>query len=123
MDIGNETDIERLREVASLQESEINRLTETMKKMARELALLKGVPINAELSFLLKELNKPKPNSENAPRSKNKKTRRPRSRSGPTPQPNLERQERLFELDVADQVCPCCGERLEPMAGQTEDSR
>jgi transposase len=54
--------------------------------------------------------------------TKSKQPPKPREQFGNTAQPNIEHQERLFELDDADLVCPSCGGQLEPMKGQFETS-
>jgi transposase len=53
---------------------------------------------------------------------KNKKPRKPRQEHGPTAQPDLPSEERSFELDEPDRVCPCCGGELCPITGQFEES-
>lgn len=123
MDVRNETDIERLRQLAQLQQSELVRLSEQLRAMAIENARLKGVPVNEELKLLMTKLNGGTSAADCAasPAKPNKK-RKKRERTGPTAQPKLERQAELYELDEADRVCPSCGGELVAMAGQTEDS-
>lgn len=65
-------------------------------------------------------------------RRSSERTRRPpkvkeegeetKARRGRTDQPNLEKTSQLHLLEAADQICPCCGDRLIPFVGQTEDS-
>jgi len=55
---------------------------------------------------------------------KNKGEKPPRkkpSRTGPTPQDNLEKSEQLHLLDEPDQICPNCADPLLPIEGKTED--
>ena len=51
-----------------------------------------------------------------------KKDPKQRAKSGPTVQPRLPFEERVFELDEADRTCPSCGGQLAPMAEQFEES-
>lgn len=123
MDVRNETDIERLRQLAELQQTELERLASKLKQQAAELAKLKGVPVNEELKLLMAALNASTDHAadDSQPRCPNKR-RKKRTRSGPTPQPKLERQQEHCELDEADRICPSCGGELVAMTGQTEDS-
>ena len=41
---------------------------------------------------------------------------------GPTSQPQLDRASRVYEHDVADRVCPQCGDALQEFVGQYETS-
>jgi transposase len=53
---------------------------------------------------------------------KPKVDRKPRSSTGPTPQPLLPVIEQVFTLDDADRACPSCGGKLTPMKDQFEES-
>lgn len=120
MDIETETDIERLRQVAKLQDQQLRRAAGEVERLAAEIAKLKGTPVSQELRLAVAQMNgeTPKPH---IPKDKRKAKRR-RSKAGPTPQPQLPKSQQLFELDEADKTCPSCGGELRPMEGQTEDS-
>ena len=46
----------------------------------------------------------------------------PQKGHGPTPQPDLPREEQFHDLDEADRTCPKCGGELADWPGQTEDA-
>lgn len=121
MDFKSEQDVDRLRQVAELQQAQLERQLAQLRLQAIELARLKGVPANQELKLLLDRLEDGS-DASSAPRKNERKKPKKRSKTGPTPQPKLERTTELFELDEPDQVCPECGGDLVAMDGQTEDS-
>jgi transposase len=126
LDIEREQDIERLRQVARLQKSQLEHLIATLARKCAELEKLKGG--SGELQMALKLLEEaqheaaklaaPPPSPEAEPQ----KERPPRRGHGPTEQSNLQRVSLLCELDEADRACPECGERLKPLAGEAERS-
>jgi transposase len=109
------------------QQVQIEQLLKVLAQKCRELESLKGNPkeLQQTLAFmeeLTKKAKQAKETAEAAQGAKSKKSRKPREQFGNTEQPNIEHQERLFELDAADLVCPSCGAELEPMKGQFETS-
>ena len=109
------------------QQVQIEQLLKVLAQKCRELESLKGNPqeLQQTLEFmeeLTKKAQKAKQAAEAAEAGKPKKPPKPRDKFGNTEQPDIEHQERLFELDPADLVCPSCGGQLEPMQGQFETS-
>lgn len=133
VDIRTEEDIERLRQVAVLQEAENAFLHKRLAALSVELEMLqkkKQGQLQQELEAVKQHLaklqkiqygassEKRKRDEENQPPKKRKK----RGRSGPRPQPHLESEEALFKLDEADQICPECGDPLCEMGDLAEES-
>lgn len=128
-----ERDIERLRQVALLQEAEIGRLHHRLEVLVREVARLRGGESTEQLALeiaLLKEQLAARTralfgaSSEKAPREKDEepKPAAPRNGHGPREQVSLPITEQVHELDAADQACPKCGGELAPWDGQYEES-
>lgn len=138
IDIDNEQDIERLREVAKLQQRELQKLTDRLAELTQQLAEACGqeaADLQEEIDNLQNELDKHRTarfgqSSERRGRpeehEESAETRdeddEPQSGHGPTPQPELEIVEETHELAEADQVCPDCGGELEPIEGQFEET-
>ncbi|TXC67914.1 IS66 family transposase [Bradymonadales bacterium TMQ1] len=133
VDIRKEDDIERLREVAVLQDAEIGLLHERLSAMSREIEKLreeKQGRLQQELQAVKAHLAKLQKIQFGASSEKRKrdeadqkpKKRKGRSRSGPRPQPHLEREEAWFKLDDADRICPGCGDPLCEMGELAEES-
>jgi transposase len=136
VDIEREKDVEQLRRIARTQKVQIEQLAETLRVKCRELESLKGD--DHELQRTLDILNQRTKQAleqaratpgatcaeeePNAGSAKHGNGRRPRSQFGNTPQPKLEHEQRVFELDEADKSCPQCGGGLEPMEGVFEES-
>ncbi|HET7538233.1 MAG TPA: IS66 family transposase [Polyangiaceae bacterium] len=124
MDLRRERDIEQLRRVALAQQVQIEQLLRVLKAKCKELEALKGDPAELQQTLALVEtLTKQQQEAKTAASASSpKKKPKDRERSGPTEQPRLPFEERIFELDEADRVCPSCGGALAPMAGQFEES-
>lgn len=128
MDLRSETDIDQLRRIALAQQVQIEQLLKVLAAKCNELESLKGDPKELQQTLaLLEELTKKAQSAkgdELDPSSsvRRKKDRKKREKFGSTPQPDLEPEPLLFELDEADKICPSCGGELKPMAGQTENS-
>lgn len=127
MDLRRETDIEHLRRVAIAQQVQIEQLLRVLKSKCDELQALKGNPEELQQTLaLIETLTKQKTAAAeavaSAPNKKDKSDRKKREQFGPTEQPQLPHVETVFELDVADRMCPSCGGALEPMAGQFDES-
>jgi zinc-finger binding domain of transposase IS66 len=125
LDIEREQDIERLRQVARLQKSQLEHLIAALARKCAELEKLKGG--SGELQMALKLLEEAqqeaaKLDAPTQPESEPKKKRESQRGHGPTEQPNLPRVPLLCKLDEADRACPECGEHLKPLAGQAERS-
>ena len=130
MDVRREQDIEQLRRVALMQQVQIEQLLKVLSSQSHRIDKLTGNQGELQQSLaLLEKLHK-----ENAPTSESavsesssidspkKEERKPRDRSGPTPQPKLPLVPQVYELDEADRACPKCGQTLTPIEGQFETS-
>ena len=124
LDLEREQNIERLRQIALLQKSQLEHLVAVLAKKCAELEKLKGT--DGELQMTLKLLGDAQRQAaeldaaippRDAPRE-----RAPQRGHGPTEQVKLERVPLRCELDEADRACPHCGDRLEPLANHTERS-
>ena len=128
MDLRREHDIEQLRRIALAQQVQIEQLLRVLQAKCEELQALKGDPEELQRTLALVEtLTKQhqeaaaKAKGHSSSRGQNKE-RKQRQEHGPTAQPNLINEERSFELDEPDRICPCCGGELCPIAGQFEES-
>lgn len=127
MDLRRERDIEQLRRIALTQQQQIDHLLRVLQAKSEELQALKGDPAELQQTLKLVEALREQHRQalENAAAAENlaeKKLRKPREDFGPTEQPKLLHEERVFELDEPDLVCPSCGDKLCPMVGQFEES-
>ena len=141
VDIENEQNIERLRQVAKLQEQELEKLTRRLQELTQRLAEATGqeaAQLQEELDSLEDELAKHRKarfgqtserrgrpdDDEASARSTSGEDDEEQTTSqsghGPTAQPELEVVEEVHELDEPDQTCPECGGQLEPIDGQFE---
>jgi len=125
-DLEREQNIEQLRRIALAQQAQIQQLMEIISRKSRVIDKLRGrsgdlqltLKLLAELQVKAKQTQEalakatPEPNAE----------RKPRSSTGPTPQPLLPVVPQIFELDDADRACPSCGGELKPMKDQFEES-
>lgn len=137
VDISSEQDPKILRQVAQLQERELQRLRGEIVRLRAELARLRGgVPadgVQEELE-LMKELlalreqalfgrssekrpHRPDPEAPVVPAA----PVQPRRGHGPTPQPRLPHLEVVHTLPEAERGCPACGGSLVELTGATED--
>ena len=124
MDLRRERDIEQLRRVAVAQQAQIEQLLRVLKIKCDELEALKGNPAELQQTLALIETltKKQQETAKQAAATPAKKDPKQRAKSGPTAQPRLPFEERVFELDEADRTCPSCGGQLAPMAEQFEES-
>jgi transposase len=125
LDIEREQDIERLRQVARLQKSQLEHLIGVLGRKCAELEKLKGS--GGELQIALKLLEEAQHEAAKLekpaqPEPASKKKRPVQRGHGPTEQPDLPRVALSCELDQPDRACPQCGGRLELLAGQAERS-
>lgn len=117
-----EQDIEELRRVALALHAQLQQTIRHLKRKCDQLALYTGNKDELQQTLaLIEQLTSQSKAAEKAAQTPPPK-KKPRATSGPTEQPDLTREPRLFELDVADRICPACGEGLEPMPGQVEAS-
>jgi len=133
--IETESDIERLRQVALLQETELQRLHKRLLELTQELAVARGedaiLAIQQELAFLKEQLD-----ARNRELFGASSEKRPRDRSGDAvnngttertghgrrDQPELPMVDVVHVLDDADQACPKCGGDLKAWDGHFEDA-
>lgn len=120
-----EQDIEELRRVALALHAQLQQTIRQLKRKCDQLAFYSGNKEELQQTLaLIEKLTAQSKAAEKAAQapSPKKAPPKPREKSGPTAQPNLPREPRLFELDDADRTCPSCGGGLEAMAGQFETS-
>jgi hypothetical protein len=127
VDLRREHDIEQLRRIALAQQVQIEQLLRVLQAKCEELQALKGDPAEllqtlALVETLTKQRQAAAAASTTTPAGNAKKKPKPREKSGPTEQPNLPYEERVFELDQPDCTCPSCGGELRAMDGQFEES-
>jgi len=134
--IETESDIERLRQVALLQETELQRLHKRLLELTQELAVARGedaiLAIQQELAFLKEQLDARNreifgASSEKRPRGKSgdeasNGTTTERTGHGRRGQPELPMVDVVHVLDDADKACPKCGGDLKPWDGHCEDA-
>jgi transposase len=126
-----ETDIEVLRQVAQMQEREIQRLHERLRVVCTMAARQSGdddllqrelLKVEEQLARCQHELYGR--SSEKRPHARAAGEPRPPHRGhGPKEQPRLPVVEQLYTLDDADKTCPSCGGELAPWKGQFEESK
>jgi len=110
MDLRTETDPERLRQVALLLEDEVKHLAGVVNALSKRLSDALGEDVQQQVLNLI-EAKRPRP--EVAPKPpKPSEPRKARADFGPTPQPDLEHRQVIFELPEDARVCPECGEAL-----------
>lgn len=131
IDLDRVSDLELLRQVAKIQDSEIRRLHDKLSALTLELAAAKGKDAAAmaeQLRLLQKELDEAyrrtySQGSERRPRGdKPTATRPPQKGHGHKDQPALPIIEKVHEHDAADMKCPRCEGYLEEWKDQFEDS-
>ena len=129
LDIEHESDIERLRQLARLQRSQLEHLVEVLARKCAELQKLKSGENELQLTLkLLEDAQKQVAAADvlagrvRGDAGREKKAREPQSGHGPTEQPALATVPLRCELDEADRVCPSCKGDLVPLEGQAERS-
>jgi transposase len=136
--IASETDVEKLRTVATLLESENARLVHKLSDMMRELMTLQGKD-QAQMSLRIAELEqqlasrnkklfgqtterRPNPKPTDPVQGKTSAEGKPQTGHGPKAQPELPMVEAKHDLDVGDRACTSCGGALAEWEGQFEES-
>jgi transposase len=123
-EIEHETRADRLREMALILYKENVRL----RQLLHERHGTDPGNLELELRYLHEQLAARNralfgPSSEKRLRETEPQAQRlPQSGHGPREQPELPVVEEIHELDAPDQVCPTCGDALEELAGQYEES-
>jgi len=131
VDLERVRDIELIRTVAKIQDAELHRLNDIMRKERRYFAQKMGMSpeqVELELLKLEDEISETHQRiygggSERRPREarpEREEPKPPQKGHGPTPQPELKLEEHVHALDAADETCPSCGEHLEAWDGQFE---
>lgn len=123
--LDRESDIEELRRVARALHAQLQQTIRELRRKCDQLAFYTGNKDELQQTLaLIEQLTGQAKAAEEAARDP--KPRRPapaaRTRSGPTPQPNLPRVPIDYELDDADRSCPSCGGELAPMGDEVETS-
>jgi transposase len=134
LQIETETDIERLRQVALLQQAELDRLHQRLAALTAALAAARGEEPTAALQLELLQLQEQLaartralfgPSSEQRPdprRDAASGERIPPRGHGPRAQPRLPIVEVVHTLDPPDETCPQCGGHLEVWKDQYEEA-
>jgi transposase len=130
--VKQEKDIEQLRRIAMALESHVTHLTSALREAHAKLAKFTGKDSTvalqqtlaeiAEFEAKLREQAAQAPADEPAKPEPEVKQPKKREQYGATPQPSLPKEEQLFVLDDADQVCPQCSKLLMPLEGQFDES-
>jgi transposase len=129
--IEREKDIEQLRKIALVQQTQLEQLHRILAAQSKRIDALQGNPgeLQQALALLQQVVAKgPPPPDEGAKpggRGADSGERKPpkqRTQFGSTSQPALPHVPIVYKLDDADHVCPACGGGLEPMEGQFEPS-
>ena len=130
--IKSEKDPERLRTIALLLVQENERLIAKVLDLQKRVAIAEGKDkqqLEIELASLQKELERRTQRvmgHQSEKRGGNGKgdadKKKPQTGHGPREQEQLRIVEVVHALDEADMMCPCCGERLVEIPGETEDS-
>jgi len=133
--IETESDIERLRQVALLQQAENARLHKRLLQLTQELAVARGedaiLAIQQELAFLKEQLdarNREIFGASSEKRSRDKSAdaasngTTERTGHGRRDQPELPMVDVVHVLDDADKACPKCGGDLKTWDGHFEDA-
>lgn len=123
--IKNEHDLETLRQIALLVDSENQRLIDRVTSLTAENLRLRGIEGSGQLELEVRQ-NLEAAREEifriDEKKSKASKQRPKRKGHGPRPQPELPTMERLFELAQAERKCKVCDGELTEMSGQFEES-
>lgn len=137
MDPRNERDVEQLRRIAITQKVQIEHLLKVLAAQSRRIDELTGGDGELQQALdLLEQLNERGAGDANSDAGADdagaghdetdgrdeRKKRKPRDKSGPTAQPKLATEPRIYTLDEADKTCPCCGGELRPMEGKFDES-
>jgi transposase len=125
LDIEREQDIERLRQVARLQKSQLEHLIAMLARKCAELEKLKGS--GGELQIALKLLEEAQQEAAKldepaAPAGGKKKAKGEQRGHGPTEQSSLPRVPLRCELGETERECRSCHGTLKPLTGQSERS-
>ncbi|MFQ5472711.1 MAG: IS66 family transposase [Dehalococcoidia bacterium] len=131
MRIETETDIERLRQMALLQQAELDRLHRRLVELTQELARAKGTDtdtLQLEIELLKEQLDNrtrelfASTSEKRSANGKADKGSQPRHGHGPTEQLSLPIVEVIHPLDDADKICPKCGGELLEWNDQFEEA-
>jgi len=130
--IENETDIERLRRVALLQEAEIRHLLHRISRLSAELAKhgMNQGQLEIELKLLQEQLDRrtqalfgrSSEKRPHPPEAKEPKEKQPQTGHGPREQLALPVVEVIHDLDEPDRICGVCGGVLGELPEQFEES-
>lgn len=131
IDIATESDIRLLRQVALLQEREIQRLHARLAQLlaaaGADVAAVQGELEAMRIRLATREqalfgLSSEKRRPDQPPVNAEGKAPRSRRGHGPTPQPRLPVVEQIFTLPDDQRTCEQCGLTVDPMDGQFEDA-
>ncbi len=119
-----ESDIEELRRVAMALHAQLQHTIRQLKRKCDQLAFYTGnkEELQQTLALIEQLTGQAKAAEEAAKNPRPKASPKPRSKSGPTAQPDLPHVPHPCTLDDADRQCPSCGGALKPMGDQAETS-
>jgi len=119
-----EQDIEELRRVALALHAQLQQTIRQLKRKCDQLAFYTGnkAELQQTLALIEQLTGQAKAAEAAAKHATPKPAPKPRTTSGPTPQPKLPRVPLVCELDEADKICPSCGGGLTVMPDQAETS-
>ncbi len=128
--IKNEHDLETLRQIALLVDSENQRLVDENVRLRVALARAQGVTETEQLELsVLKQLQEKRESifridekRGEKKKSKRKKKKKPKKGHGPREQPHLPVIDKVIELAEAEKKCSVCAGELGEMPGQFEES-
>ncbi|MBA3501293.1 MAG: IS66 family transposase [Myxococcota bacterium] len=122
-DLEQEQDIEQLRQLAVAMHAQIEQLVAALARKCKELESFKGS--KDELQQTLALIDTLKKNKKTIDKAVERATsRKPRTQSGPTDQPQLPNVPTpcAFDDDDPDKICDACGGEMHAMVGQFEES-
>lgn len=133
MDVKREKDVEQLRRIALMQQTQIEHLLQVLAAQAKRIDALSGHDGELQRSLaLIEELSAraktgsdaedESPGESGAADDDEPKKPKKRTKFGATAQPQLPLVPRYFDLDEPDRMCPKCGGDLKPWEGQFETS-
>ena len=127
--IKREHDLETLRQIALLVDSENHRLVNENVRLRVEMAKLQGVTETEQLELsILKQLQEKRESifrideKRARKKTKDKKKRKRKKGHGPREQPHLPVIDKVIELAEAEKKCSVCDGELSEMTGQNEES-
>lgn len=132
IDFLSDDDLNRVRQVAHIQQKQLQHTLAVIAKLSAEVDSLRGGS-GGELQRRIVELDKLAAEASaqlaaateagaSGGEKSDAEAKPKRPGHGPSAQPELERVVQQYELDEPDRTCPSCGGQLAPLEGMTESS-